>query len=150
MASPFSSWHCWDRRSKIPGKEFPGIYAIALSKRDISDQRFSWKPEVIYIGMTNSVGGIKSRLQQFQSTILGGDAHGGASRVKYKHKKYDKLAPFLYVAASFTACDVKSNKPKDLKLMGEVAKQEYDCFAAFAKRFNRLPEFNDKKRSPKK
>ncbi len=149
-SSSFFSWHRWDMRKMIPGKKFPGVYTIALSNQDISGQRFSWRQEIIYIGMTNSAGGIKSRLQQFQSTIRGGDAHGGASRVKFKHKKYDVLAPLLYVAASYTECDVTSHKPKDLKLMGEVAKQEYDCFATFIKKFNQWPEFNDKKRSPKK
>jgi hypothetical protein len=34
--------------------------------------------------------------------------------------------------------------------MGEVAKYEYECFALFAEKFGHLPEFNDKKRSPKK
>ena len=34
--------------------------------------------------------------------------------------------------------------------MGRIAKHEYDCFAAFVEMFGRLPEFNDKKKSPKK
>ena len=150
MAKRFCSWHRWENRSRIPGKEYPGVYAIALSKKDISGQRFSWKSEIIYVGMTNSVGGIKSRLQQFQNTIRGGRGHGGAYRVRYKHKKYDVLAPTLYVSACYTVCDVTSKKPKDLRRMGEVAKKEYECFAVFVRRFGRLPEFNDMKRSPKK
>jgi hypothetical protein len=34
--------------------------------------------------------------------------------------------------------------------MGNVVKQEYECFAVFVEKFGKLPEFNDKKRSPKK
>jgi len=38
----------------------------------------------------------------------------------------------------------------DLRKMGEVAMAEYECFARFAEKFGRVPEFNDKKRSPKR
>jgi hypothetical protein len=34
--------------------------------------------------------------------------------------------------------------------MGEVARQEYECFAGYVESFDMLPEFNDKQRSPKK
>jgi len=30
-----------------------------------------------------------------------------------------------------------------------LAKAEYECFAKYAKAFNRLPKYNDKKNSPK-
>jgi hypothetical protein len=34
--------------------------------------------------------------------------------------------------------------------MGDVARFEFLCLAEFMDRYNRLPEFNDKNRSPKK
>ena len=34
--------------------------------------------------------------------------------------------------------------------MGEVVEHEYICFAEYVKKFKMQPEFNDKKRSPKK
>jgi hypothetical protein len=34
--------------------------------------------------------------------------------------------------------------------MGEVARHEYECVAFFVEAFGKLPEFNDKKRSPKR
>ncbi|OQA00196.1 MAG: hypothetical protein BWY71_00797 [Planctomycetes bacterium ADurb.Bin412] len=34
--------------------------------------------------------------------------------------------------------------------MGTVAQKEYESLAVFVEVFNRLPEFNDKRRSPKK
>ena len=33
--------------------------------------------------------------------------------------------------------------------MGDVVRAEYLAFAEYAKRFGRLPEFNDKEKSPK-
>jgi hypothetical protein len=45
---------------------------------------------------------------------------------------------------------VSSNLPADLRGMGEVAAFEYECFAQFVEQHGRLPEFNDKQRSPKR
>ena len=149
MASRFSSWFKWKDRATIPGAEYPGVYAIVRSEGDISGQPFSWRSDIIYIGMTNAIGGIKSRLQQFENTISGKSGHGGAHRVRSKYS-YRSLHPLLYVAASHTKCDVTSHSHIDLRLMGQVPKQEYDCLATYVTRFKRLPEFNDKKRSPKK
>lgn len=47
-------------------------------------------------------------------------------------------------------CDVNSNTVEDLLIMGKVAEYEYICFAEYRKRFGILPEFNNKKLSPKK
>lgn len=33
--------------------------------------------------------------------------------------------------------------------MGEIARLEYECFAVYVEKFDQLPEFNDKKLSPK-
>jgi hypothetical protein len=57
----------------------------------------------------------------------------------------------IFVSVSHTEFDVSSNKPSDLRLMGTVLQKEYECFALFAENnFGQLPEFNDKKKSPKK
>ena len=141
----------WSKRNALAQLHFPGVYAIALSDSDISGITFSWRPEVIYVGMTNANGGLKSRLQQFDNTIKGGDGHGGAHRVRFKHSDYGTLAPRLYVSTCAYECDVKSNCPSDLRIMGDVERFEYECFAVFVEKLEKgLPEFNDKKRSPKK
>ncbi len=150
MNNIFSKWTKWTDRDTLHAIEFPGIYAIALSESDISKKQFSWIPAIIYIGMTNAKGGLKGRLKQFDNTIKGGNGHGGGQRVRFKHPKYGELVPNLYVAVSPKECDVESNEPADLRIMGHVANQEYECFACFSKKFGQLPEFNDKKRSPKK
>jgi hypothetical protein len=146
----FSVWAKWGNRNRLEGIGFPGVYAIAIADHDISGNSFDWCREIAYVGMTNSNGGLKSRLQQFENTIKGGDGHGGAHRVRHKHPDHEILIPRLYVSVCPRRCDVTSNRPPDLRAMGEVAKLEYDCFALYAERFNKLPEFNDKKRSPKK
>ena len=146
----FSKWVRWSERNKLDGIGFPGVYAIALSDRNISNKALSWGQEIIYIGMTNSRGGLKSRLQQFDNTIKGKEGHGGAVRVRHKYPEYEKLEHQLYVSVCPTECKVTSNDLADLRLMGEVAKQEYECFAIFAETFGQLPEFNDKERSPKR
>ena len=146
----FTDWAKWNGRNGLGQLQYPGVYAIALSERDISGTPFSWRDEVIYIGMTNAKGGLKSRLQQFDNTIKGGEGHGGGQRVRFKHPDYQQLSPRLYVSVCSHECDVRSNRPCDLRIMGEVARLEYECFAVFAEKFGHLPEFNDRKRSPKK
>jgi hypothetical protein len=128
----------------------PGVYCIALSRKNISGINFSWRREIIYIGMTNSKGGLKSRLQQFDNTIKGKKGHGGAHRVRFKHPDYKKLTSELYIAICPMQCNVLSNKPSDLRIMGKVTMMEYECWATYVEKFGHLPEFNDKKRSPKK
>ena len=100
--------------------------------------------------MTNAKGGLRSRLQQFDNTIKGGDGHGGGHRVRFKHSDYRGLTSHLFVSVCPWECDVTVNDPENLRLMGEVAKHEYECFALFVEAFGNLPEFNDKRKSPKK
>lgn len=147
----FSNWIKWSDRNNLNNLQYPGVYTISYNEHNINNNSFAWIREIIYVGMTNSKGGLKRRLGQFDYTICSkGNNHGGAKRVRYKYKDYDKLIKYLYVAVHPFKCDVTSNKEKDLLIMGKVAGYEYICFAEYVKRFGMLPEFNDKKRSPKK
>lgn len=147
----FSNWIKWSDRSKLNDLQYSGVYAISYNEDDINNNNFNWIREIIYIGMTNSKRGLKSRLKQFDNTIFGKEGlHGGAKRVRYKFKDYDDLIKHLYVAVCPFKCDVNSNKVEDLFVMGKVAEYEYVCFAEYVKRFGMLPEFNNKKLSPKK
>lgn len=150
MNIKFSPWVKWNERSQLAALSFPGVYALAISQTDISGTSFSMCREIVYFGMTNSKGGLKSRLGQFDRTIKGGEGHGGGHRVRFKHPDYDKLVPYLNVSVFHFECDVASNNPNDYRIMGDVAKCEYECFALFIEQFRQLPEFNDKKGSPKK
>jgi len=150
MDEGFSHWENWSNRNGLSRIKFPGVYALAFSEKDISGSPHSWSKEVIYIGMTNSKGGLKSRLQQFENTIIGKEGHGGARRVMRKHPDYGELVSRLYVSVCPKDCNASSCDPVNLRLKGEVAKQEYDCFADFVEVFHVMLEFNDMKRSPKK
>ena len=68
MASYFSNWAKWTERNSLSGIGYPGVQALAYSRIDISNTRFTYRPEIIYFGMTNSRKGLTSRLQQFQGS----------------------------------------------------------------------------------
>ncbi|PKP55844.1 hypothetical protein CVT91_14535 [Candidatus Atribacteria bacterium HGW-Atribacteria-1] len=146
----FSNWIKWSNRNKLNDLQYPGVYVISKNEDDIDNNSFTWIREIIYIGMTNSKRGLKRRLRQFDNTIFGKEGHGGAKRVRYKYKDYGKLIKCLYVAICSFKCDVNSNKEKDLLIMGKVTEYEYICLSEYVKRFSMLPEFNNKKLSPKK
>lgn len=145
----FSAWHKWENRNSLDNIHYPGIYVIAHTDKVLSGARFSWIKDIIYIGMTNSAAGLKGRLKQFDNTIVGKEGHGGADRVRYKYQHYDELTSNLYVSVIPFIVNVKSIQPDDLRVMGEVAKFEYDCFAHYVDKYGELPEFNNKKKSPK-
>lgn len=145
----FTKWMRWADRDSAEDIKYPGIYICAIADEDLSATDFSWTKNIVYVGMTNSLKGLKGRLKQFDNTIIGKKGHGGADRVRYKHPNYEKLVSNLYVAVAPFKCDVKRCRVKDLLVMGEVAKFEYDCIAHFKELFGQLPEFNDQKRSPK-
>ena len=144
IASKFSHWERWAHRDRLPGIHNPGVYALAVSKEDLLGNAFSFLQNIVYFGMTISRGGLKARLRQFDNTIAGKEGHGGGQRVRYKYRDYKKLTSILFVSVFPIACDVQSNKPRDLLQMGEVAYLEYYCFAKYARLYGKLPEFNDK------
>lgn len=145
----FSLWTRWDARNQIEGIKCPGIYALAISFENLSGKQFSWIKEIAYFGMTNAISGLKGRLQQFHYTITGKTGHGGADRFLNDYPEYEPLVKKLYVATAPFNCNVTSNAPDALRVMGDVAKAEYECFAKFSEIFNELPAYNDKKKSPK-
>lgn len=123
----FSHWEKWEDRENLNDLKFSGIYALSISKTSITNKPFSWDSKIVYFGMTNSVKGLKGRLNQFHYTISGKDSqHGGAERFLNKHSDYKKLSKILYVAIAPFKCNVESNKPKDLRIMGTVCKAEYE------------------------
>ncbi|MCA8918511.1 MAG: hypothetical protein KDB68_14590 [Planctomycetes bacterium] len=146
----FSNWVRWKDRHSLSRLQHPGVYAIAITDIDLSNMKYDWIGEIVYFGMTNSRGGLKSRLRQFERTLKGKGGHGGAARVIFEHHSYDHLIPKLYLAVLPFECNVLSSNPTDLQIMGKVAKCEYDCIAAYVEKHGRLPQFNDKKLSPKK
>lgn len=148
MKNKFSSWVKWENRNGLEGINYPGIYCVAISSKPLNT--FDFIPELEYIGMTNSKGGLKSRLNQFNTTIKKKPSqHGGADRFLFQYQDYEAIKDNIYVAICSFECDTKNPTPKDLRIMGEVAKCEYDCWAIYVEKFGRYPRFNDIKKSPK-
>jgi len=145
----FTRWVKWKDRDQLDNMKYPGVYALAISEKDISDTDFDWIKEIIYIGMTNSRGGLRSRLQQFENVVMGKEGHGGSKRVIHRHTDPQKLLSTLYVSVKPFQCNVKTNQIGDLLVMGKVAEYEFIAFSEYVKRFEELPEFNDKERSVK-
>lgn len=148
-ADEFSRWSKWDNRECLQGLQFPGVYAIAISTRDLAGRPFSLTEDIAYFGMTNSQAGLRGRLNQFDATTLGKTGHGGARRFMFRHPDRMTLVDRLYVAVCPIECDPRSGAAPDLRLMGEVAWFEYECFARYVDKFGRMPDFNDKVKSPK-
>lgn len=146
----FTAWALWTERESLPECCLPGVYIVAASSERLSGTPFGWRPDIIYVGMTNAASGLKGRLRKFDRTIGGKRGHGGADRVSLKHPDAAEFRRNAFVAVASFRCDPQSNQPADLRTMGEVAKFEYECLARFVEAVGHLPEFNDKKRSPKR
>jgi hypothetical protein len=138
----FSPWTRWCDRDKCEGLEHPGVYAIALRLRRPTKRQFSWLKDIVYIGMTNSLGGLRARLRQFDRTMAGKLSHGGADRVLFKNPDYSRFLQTAYVAVAPFKCNPSSRHPRDLRIMGDVARFEFRCFAEYAAKFGDLPAFN--------
>ena len=150
MRARFTVWERWTDREHLPGLEFPGVYVLAISRAKLPGRLFSWRRDIVYVGMTNAATGLAGRLKQFDLTISGKRlAHGGADRMRLRHRSYRRLVGHLFVAVWSARRDLNANAAGDLRLMGRVAQLEYDCLAEYVGRFQSLPQFNDKLKAPK-
>lgn len=152
LEKSFSPWLRWTEANeeKYSGISYPGIYVVAISGSDISGEPFSFREEIVYIGMTNAISGLKGRLTQFDNTIAQRHLqHGGADRVLFKYQQYPALVRMLYVSLRHFCCYPEKETASDLRTMGRVANAEYQCMARFVKNFGAMPEFNRKKESKK-
>ena len=146
--SRFSPWITWGDRDQCAGCRQPGVYVIAMRSRPRANRKFAWSKDIVYIGMTNSVGGLTARLRQFDQTLAGTLRHGGADRMRFRHRNYARFFKQAYVAIAPFPCSPGSALPRDLRVMGDVAKFEFLCLAAYADKFGDLPKFN-KRSAPK-
>jgi hypothetical protein len=148
--SDFSNWIKWKDRVHLEGFHYPGVYALAVSTKNLSGEPFSLIQEIKYFGMTNqNRDGLRGRLNQFENTIKGKKGHGGANRFLGYYKNQMNWVNNLYLSVNYIECDVIALKPVDLWKMGEIAKFEYICNAEYLKKFKTLPQFHHKLESPK-
>jgi hypothetical protein len=153
----FSRWHKWNRRARIPGKNYPGVYVLAITRdAKLSGRAVKWE-DVDYIGMSVSRGGVAARLNMFNQSIRQTKTwrdgpHAGGNLVRRKKGRYEHWNEHLYVAAMTIPCNMNRPTAADYRKMGWVAYLEYDAFAAYwrtAGRLNkrrRYPRFNSSRR----
>ncbi|MCL2182802.1 MAG: hypothetical protein FWB85_04960 [Chitinispirillia bacterium] len=138
--------------------EFPGIYVIAKSATDISGTPFDYIKNIVYIGMTNTYGGLKARIMQFNySLTMKHSQHGGADRFMAEYGRTDvaQWKKKLYISimafpVEDTHIDMELRTPEDLLVVGDILRQEYICYSSYKAKFKKLPVFNDKKAVPAK
>ncbi len=128
----FTEWYLWEDRTSIRNSEYPGVYMMAISNKDLAGQIPQYA-DVSYIGMTNSHKGLQGRWYQFYRSIQGKSGHSGGNTVFRELGHYETWNGALYVCALPVICNPIYPSVKDLIDMGTVAFLEYDAFAAFMK-----------------
>ena len=144
----FSKWYRWDKRSEFPDKTCPGVYAIAITEKDLDDKPFDWE-EVVYIGMSNSRKGLEDRWNFLDCAIKNkpNGHHSGGIRIYNSLGHYEKWNKKMFVAAYAVFCN--SNKdnnrtPEDLRKMGQVAYLEFEALAQYKEKTGQEPKYNKK------
>jgi hypothetical protein len=65
----------WDHDTQL---KFPGVYLLAYSDKGLDGQKVE-VADVFYVGMSNSKGGVRARLDQFKSAIEGRRGHSAGN-----------------------------------------------------------------------
>jgi hypothetical protein len=106
--------------------------------------------DVFYVGMTNSAGGLRARLAQFQRAIAGNHGHRSGDRffrICAKSKPFSRIQTrhrFFYATLPVSCESRKANAtPEDFRKMGDVARLEYEAVACVLEKVGRLPKLND-------
>lgn len=141
----FTKWIQWKDKDSIVDLKYPGVYCLKISGEDLSGNEIDWTSDLQYIGMSNSKAGMKGRLKQFDNSINDRHGHGGALRFKTNYENYNQLVEKLDVSVRIFKCDVTSNKPVDLRKMGQIAEFEYICIAKYIENHGDYPEFSNKR-----
>ena len=143
----FSKWIKWNDRNKFHLKDYPGVYMMSITDKNLEDTKVDFK-DVVYIGMTNSKQGLSGRWNQFNNSINGKDytGHSGGNTILDKLGPYNewKLKLFVCAKALKFNVDKKSRTPEDLIKMGWISYFEYETMAQFNDKMGTEPKFNTK------
>jgi len=123
---------------------------LAFSGKNLHNQSID-PSDIFYIGMTNAIGGINSRISQFLAAIECGKGHSAGNRF---YERFCNLTAFsesnmnekFYYITKFFSCNVSklSRESKDLKIMGNICKLEYYLPAHVNDKTDKEPELNKK------
>ena len=141
----FSKWIKWANRCDFKSKEQPGVYMLAITRENLEGKYPDFN-DVVYIGMTNSQGGLTSRWKQFHDSINGKNQHSGGNRVYKELHLYKQWKKKLFVCACPLKCETRKDMrcPSDLIRMGRVAFWEYEALSRYKKETGKEPHFNKK------
>jgi hypothetical protein len=131
----------WENRNEYKFKLFQGVYVIAVTNKRLEGEKVTWN-DVVYIGMTNSLGGLSNRWRQFDRAINGKFGHSGGKTIYEDLGPYYKWKKNLFVAAMGIECNVKNPKDEDYIRMGWVAFYEYEAFSMFFRNTGEHPKYN--------
>jgi hypothetical protein len=118
-----------------------------------SDKNLKGRPtkeaDVLYVGMSNAQGGVRSRLIQFRNGIEKYGTHSGAMRFyrEYQrnipHSRLKKPLNFFYAALSIECISEKAKAAaEDLRTLGHVACLEFYAIARIREKTGRPPPLN--------
>lgn len=144
----FSNWINWENRNIFHKSKYPGIYAIAITDKDLNNKIFTWQ-DVVYIGMSTSRKGLEDRWYFLNNAIRNkpNNHHSGGKRMYKILGNYENWNKKMFVAAQIIPCNVNKNKgrtPEDLIKMGWVAFLEYEALAKYKEITGNEPSFNEK------
>jgi hypothetical protein len=140
----FSPWYSWENRKRYPLSNLPGVYIIAICKKELEGKIPSFS-DVVYIGMTVRREGLIGRWGDLNRCICrGGGYHSGGERIFRDKGYYKNWHEKMYVSGIGIECNVKEPTPEDYIKMGWVAFLEYDGFAKFAAEVGGHPKYNKK------
>jgi hypothetical protein len=131
-----------------PTLRYPGVYLLAFSRPRIEERQVA-EADVLYVGMSNSAGGIVQRLKQFRNGIERYGLHSGAMRFyreycqgqPFSTVKSDKKLYFVAISVSCVSAKAKA-QPNDFMAMGHVAALECYAVARILERTGRTPPLN--------
>ncbi len=108
-----------------------GVYIIADSTKIkegqfiIENKEFKWQEGIIYIGMTNNRHLIQ-RIKELKRSIENKKGHSGGKTMFKKGIEKNNL----YISIITFGEDLK-NSPQDIRIKGDIARFEYECFALY-------------------
>jgi len=137
-----SSWYKWTNRLDYPLRKYPGVYCISITeKENLEGTNVGWG-DVVYIGMTNSRGGLQSRWRQFHNSITGKYGHSGGNTIFKRLGHFDTWQLYLYVAAMGKKVNTADPSADEYRKMGMVAYLEYEAFAQYFEAVGGHPKYN--------
>jgi len=137
-----SQWYKWSNRKNYSLRKYPGVYCISITIKENLEGTDVHLKDVVYIGMTNSRGGLQSRWRQFYNSIRGKSAHSGGNTIFKDLGHFDTWQLQLYVAAMGIKVNTANPTADDYRKMGMVAYLEYEAFAQYYKAIDGHPTYN--------